>query len=156
MEFDRAVERKVAGSLREILIFTAHQAHPCTFADVEADGDAQKKLNAFKAKATDGRVRKEFRSVEELRTLVSDALHEYLRRERASQPAASTVSTPQTSIVHNLPSLQPFFGREDELRKIARAAFGKCPANPRLQRAAAASRTERREPRRADNRCGGR
>ena len=29
--------------------------------------------------------------------------------------------TPRTSIPHNLPSLQPFFGREDELRKIADA-----------------------------------
>jgi tetratricopeptide (TPR) repeat protein len=29
--------------------------------------------------------------------------------------------TPPTSIPHNLPSLQPFFGREDELRKIADA-----------------------------------
>jgi tetratricopeptide (TPR) repeat protein len=29
--------------------------------------------------------------------------------------------TPRTSIPHNLPSLQPFFGREEELRKIADA-----------------------------------
>jgi len=29
--------------------------------------------------------------------------------------------TPRTSIPHNLPSLQPFFGRQDELRKIADA-----------------------------------
>jgi hypothetical protein len=33
----------------------------------------------------------------------------------------STVSTPNISVPHNLPSLQPFFGREDELRKIADA-----------------------------------
>lgn len=31
------------------------------------------------------------------------------------------VDTPRTSIPHNLPSLQPFFGREDELKKIADA-----------------------------------
>jgi tetratricopeptide (TPR) repeat protein len=30
-------------------------------------------------------------------------------------------STPRTSVAHNLPALQPFFGREDELRKIADA-----------------------------------
>jgi tetratricopeptide (TPR) repeat protein len=30
-------------------------------------------------------------------------------------------STPRTSIPHNLPSLQPFFGREEELKKIADA-----------------------------------
>ncbi|HKU76789.1 MAG TPA: tetratricopeptide repeat protein [Pyrinomonadaceae bacterium] len=34
---------------------------------------------------------------------------------------ALIVITPQTSIPHNLPSLQPFFGREYELRKIAEA-----------------------------------
>lgn len=32
-----------------------------------------------------------------------------------------TDDTPRTSIPHNLPSLQPFFGREEELRKIADA-----------------------------------
>ena len=32
-----------------------------------------------------------------------------------------TDDTPSTSIPHNLPSLQPFFGREEELRKIADA-----------------------------------
>lgn len=32
-----------------------------------------------------------------------------------------TSDTPRTSIPHNLPSLQPFFGREEELRKIADA-----------------------------------
>lgn len=34
---------------------------------------------------------------------------------------STTDSTPHTSIPHNLPSLQPFFGREDELKKIADA-----------------------------------
>jgi len=32
-----------------------------------------------------------------------------------------TSNTPRTSIPHNLPSLQPFFGREEELKKIADA-----------------------------------
>jgi len=32
-----------------------------------------------------------------------------------------TGDTPRTSIPHNLPSLQPFFGREEELRRIADA-----------------------------------
>ena len=38
-----------------------------------------------------------------------------------STDPVTTASTPRTSIPHNLPSLQPFFGREDELRKIADA-----------------------------------
>lgn len=117
MEFDRAVERKVAGKLREILIFTAHKDHPCTVEDVEADKDAQKKLAAFKTKAASGRVRKEFRSAEELRRLVGDALHELLRRERIS----ADTKPPTTSIPNNLPRLQPFFGRSEELERIKEA-----------------------------------
>lgn len=119
MEFDRAIERKTEGKLREILIFTAHKDHPFTFEDIEADKDAQKSLTKFKRKAADGRVRKEFKSPEELRRLVSEALHHFLQRDR-SEGAVAT-STPQTSIPHNLPSLQPFFGRENELKKIADA-----------------------------------
>lgn len=117
MEFDRAVARKASGDLREILVFTAHKDHPCNFEDVEADKDAQRKLAAFKTKAATGRVRKEFRSVEELGRLVSDALHEFLRREglKVDNKALST-STP-----NNLPRLQPFFGRDAELKTIREA-----------------------------------
>lgn len=121
MEFDRAVERKATGDLREILIFTAHKNHPCTVEDVEADKDAQKKLTAFKAKAASGRVRKEFRSVEELRRLVSEALHEFLRREHAKADTTRDVKPPSTSIPNNLPRLQPFFGRDAELKTIREA-----------------------------------
>jgi tetratricopeptide (TPR) repeat protein len=52
-----------------------------------------------------------------LRRQVGDALRDFLRRESES----ASGETPRTSISHNLPSLQPFFGREDELRKIADA-----------------------------------
>lgn len=81
MEFDRAIKRQADGELREILIFSAHKDHACKVEDVEADKDAQKKLTAFKTKAAAGRVRQEYRSVEELRRLVTQALHEFLRRE---------------------------------------------------------------------------
>ncbi|HEY3863494.1 MAG TPA: TIR and AAA domain-containing protein, partial [Verrucomicrobiae bacterium] len=41
---------------------------------------------------------------------------------KAPHPAVTSAnSSPCTSIPHNLPSLQPFFGREEELRKIADA-----------------------------------
>lgn len=121
MEFDHAVERKEKGKLREILIFTAHKEHPFTFKDVEADKDAQKNLTKFKTKAAKDRQRKEFRSVEELQRHVGDALREFLRREREIEVSAQSGDTPRTLIPHNLPSLQPFFGREDELKKIADA-----------------------------------
>src|ERR1043165_2829775 len=66
MEFDHASERKAEGKLREILVFIAHDNHPFTARDVEANEVAQEKLSKFKARAAEGRVRKEFKSAEEL------------------------------------------------------------------------------------------
>ena len=121
MEFDRAVDRKAAGNLREILIFAAHKDHPCTVEDVEADRDAQQKLTAFKTKAGTGRIRKEFQSVEELRRLVSEALRELLQREQSALLASSFDVRPSTTTPNNLPRLQPFFGRAAELATIREA-----------------------------------
>src|SRR6185436_2521208 len=36
-------------------------------------------------------------------------------------PTVNTDTAPRTTIPHNLPSLQPFFGRQDELRRVAEA-----------------------------------
>lgn len=47
MEFDRALERKQRGNLKEILIFVMHDDHPTTRRDVEADAIAQEKLKKF-------------------------------------------------------------------------------------------------------------
>ncbi len=49
------------------------------------------------------------------------ALNEGRPKDYYTKPIMTTDSRPRTSIPHNLPSLQPFFGREDELRKIADA-----------------------------------
>ena len=121
LEFDRAVQRKADGKLRELLIFTAHDDHPFTKKDIEADTTAQAKLAAFKARACDGRVKKDFSSAEELQRLVSDALHEFKQRQRDSDIRHSRFPILHSPIPHNLPTLQPFFGREDELKKIADA-----------------------------------
>ncbi len=114
MEFDRAVERKTCGKPREILISTAHDDHPVTKKDVEVGEAAQEKLAALKTKACTGRVRKEFKSVEELRRLVSEALREFQLRQQSASHSS-------TLIPHNLPTLQPFFGREEDLKRIADA-----------------------------------
>jgi tetratricopeptide (TPR) repeat protein len=121
MEFDQAVKRKAEANLREILIFTAHNNHPFTRNDVEVEQGAQEKLAAFKTKAVSGRGRKEFNSVEELRRLVSEALHEFLLRAQATNATRSETQPPSTSIKNNLPRLQPFFGREAELANIRAA-----------------------------------
>jgi tetratricopeptide (TPR) repeat protein len=47
------------------------------------------------------------------------AINEGLSKNHYTMPPSG--EAPRTSIPHNLPSLQPFFGREDELKKIADA-----------------------------------
>lgn len=49
------------------------------------------------------------------------AINEGKPKDHYTKPAVSNGATPRTSIPHNLPSLQPFFGRETELSKIADA-----------------------------------
>lgn len=49
------------------------------------------------------------------------ALNEGLPKDHYTKPVVVVAAAPRTSIPHNLPSLQPFFGREDELRTIADA-----------------------------------
>lgn len=49
------------------------------------------------------------------------AINEGLPKDHYTKPVVGSGETPRTSIPHNLPSLQPFFGREDELKKIADA-----------------------------------
>jgi tetratricopeptide (TPR) repeat protein len=116
MEFNHAVERKAEGTLREILVFTAHKEHAFTADDIEANEVAQEKLRQFKARAADGRVRKEFKSAEELHRLILHALDEFKSRQHATDARPA-----QTSIPNNLPRLQPFFGREAELAQIREA-----------------------------------
>jgi tetratricopeptide (TPR) repeat protein len=60
---------------------------------------------------------------EQFATLILErlALNEGLPKDHYLDPIVATDSTARTSIPHNLPSLQPFFGREDELKKIADA-----------------------------------
>ncbi|MBV8856159.1 MAG: DUF4062 domain-containing protein [Acidobacteria bacterium] len=115
MEFNHAVARKAEGRLQEVLVFTAHKKHAFTADDIEADTLAQEKLSKFKTRAAAGRVRKEFKSAEELHRLVYQALSEFKSRQQG------TVEPPRTLIPNNLPRLQPFFGREEELAHIREA-----------------------------------
>ena len=75
MEFDRALERGIP-----ILVFLMHDEHPITFKMVDTSKAAQKKLDALKARASKGRVRAEFKSSEDLRSLVLHALSDLKER----------------------------------------------------------------------------
>ena len=117
MEFNRAIERQTQGKLQEILIFTAHKEHRFTADDIEADKNAQAALRKFKDRASSGRVRKEFQSVEELRRLVTEALHE-LKARRAVTVAPSPGPS---AIPSNLPGGyigRLFLGRDDFLERL--------------------------------------
>ncbi|MEK6259468.1 MAG: DUF4062 domain-containing protein [Planctomycetota bacterium] len=124
MEFNHALERKERGELKEILIFVMHEDHPVTKGDIEVDASAQVKLRKFKERASTGRVRKEFKSGEELRGLVMHALADFKRRlppTTNDKLAMAEVRNPTTTTPNNLPRLHSFYGRADELKKIAEA-----------------------------------
>ena len=60
---------------------------------------------------------------EQFATLILErlALNEGKPKDHYTKLAPTTAPAPRTSIPHNLPALQPFFGREEELQKIADA-----------------------------------
>ncbi|HEX3149955.1 MAG TPA: tetratricopeptide repeat protein [Gemmataceae bacterium] len=63
------------------------------------------------------------KTAEQFATLILErlAINEGLPKNHYTKPPPASGDTPRTTIPHNLPSLQPFFGREDELAKIADA-----------------------------------
>jgi tetratricopeptide (TPR) repeat protein len=60
---------------------------------------------------------------EQFATLILErlALNEGHPKDHYTKPVSASAPVLKTDIPHNLPTLQPFFGREDELRKIADA-----------------------------------
>lgn len=90
-----------------------HRVMPSRFEYAHADGLSH--ASAF--------VELDNKTPEEFATLILErlALNEGLPKDHYTRPVVASGDTPRTSIPHNLPSLQPFFGREEELRKIADA-----------------------------------
>ena len=70
-----------------------------------------------------GFIELDHKAPDEFVTLILErlALNEGRPKNHYTTPAVVVASAPKTSIPHNLPSLQPFFGREDELKTIADA-----------------------------------
>lgn len=70
-----------------------------------------------------GFIELDHKTPDEFVTLILErlALNEGQSKDRYTKPAVVTASVPRTDIPHNLPRLQPFFGRENELAKIADA-----------------------------------
>ncbi|MEQ1511285.1 MAG: tetratricopeptide repeat protein [Lysobacteraceae bacterium] len=70
-----------------------------------------------------GFIELDHKTPDEFVTLILErlALNEGHPKDHYTKPATVAASAPKTLIPHNLPALQPFFGREDELKKIADA-----------------------------------
>ena len=90
-----------------------HRVMPSRFEYAQADG----------LSPASGFIELDNKTPEQFATLILErlALNEGKPKDHYTKPVAASGDTPRTSIPHNLPSLQPFFGREEELRKIADA-----------------------------------
>ena len=134
MEFNRALERKQRGELKDILIFVMHDDHPIRARDKEDGPEAQEKLRRLKDRASAHRVRVAFSSAEDLRGLVLQSLSETLRRFEETKPDAKPSelakldlhpanvipTTPQPYIAHPYSLLQTaqVIGRQAELNLL--------------------------------------
>jgi hypothetical protein len=76
IEFNRALSRRIP-----ILIFLSHKDHSLVIEQVECSEESQRKLDVLKERACKGRGRREFRSPDELRAHVIQALADLKQRE---------------------------------------------------------------------------
>jgi tetratricopeptide (TPR) repeat protein len=90
-----------------------HRVMPSRFQHALADGLAP----------TAGFIELDHKTPEQFATLILErlALNEGKPKDHYTKPLSASAPVLKTDIPHNLPTLQPFFGREDELRKIADA-----------------------------------
>ena len=90
-----------------------YRVMPSRFEHAQADGLAP----------TAGFIELDHKTPEQFATLILErlALNEGHPKDHYTKPVSASAPALKTDIPHNLPTLQPFFGREDELRKIADA-----------------------------------
>jgi tetratricopeptide (TPR) repeat protein len=111
MEFNRAVERG-----KTILVFLMDDKHQVTKGDVEVSKVAERKLKKFKARASKGRVHQKFKSPDDLRAKIIQALADLTSRLKP-EPGQRSLSA-----LHQLPSAPAAFtGREQELQDLEKA-----------------------------------
>lgn len=110
MEFNRALLRKAEGKLKEILIFVMHDKHQVNRSDVETGEEACRKLKAFKERASDGRIRAEFTSPDDLRGKVTQALAAFVKRQ--GDGAAKTPALPSSEDAP-IPTAPAFYAEPD-------------------------------------------
>jgi hypothetical protein len=99
MEYNRAVERGIP-----LLVFAIHNDHPLTITMVEADKDAQAKLNKLKERACQVRGRMEFRSPVELRSHIIQSLGALLKEEEATHQEQRAPSFHPPNLIPTAPA----------------------------------------------------
>lgn len=140
LEFERAAARGIP-----CLIFLMSAEHPVLPRDVETTPGAQEKLAALKARASKGRICKEFKSAEDLRSQVIDALSQWKQKqERASDkksvpsfhPPSHIPQSPKPYVAHPYVLLQTksVIGRRAELNELTdwSTKNEKVPADTRI------------------------
>jgi len=124
LEFERATARGIP-----CLIFLMSAEHPVLARDVETTPGAQERLAAFKASASKGRICREFKSAEDLRSQVIDALSHWKQEQQRpsnEKPAHSLHSpshipqAPKPYVAHPYVLLQTknVIGRREELNEL--------------------------------------
>ena len=90
-----------------------YRVMPSRFEHAQADGLAP----------TAGFIELDHKTPEQFAALILErlALNEGHPKDHYTKPVSASAPVLKTDIPHNLPTLQPFFGREDELKKIADA-----------------------------------
>lgn len=138
MEFNHAVERKKRGELKEILVFVAHDDHSIRAKDKEDGTQAQRKLKAFKKRASSRRGRLEFKSKDELHSQVIQSLAALKSRLAPDSPVTPPVHSAEKPTLPIPPALyaepdyigsHTFVGREAELQALNDWAAKADPTN---------------------------
>ncbi len=136
MEFNRALERKNSGELKEILIFLIDEDHPIRARDKEDGETAQNKLKAFKERASKGRVVLSFKSKEELREQIARSLAAFMARTDTGRVTAPTPASgnpiPKPPVFYAEPNFivaNRFIGRASQLNELSDWAKPENPDN---------------------------
>lgn len=111
LEFDRAVERKASGQLKELLIFIMDESVDVSPANIEMADKAQKKLKAFKERASTKRVVGFFKSTEDLQRQISEALAAFNLRTTVEPDSKSFVVHKVT--ISTIPVPPAFYAKPD-------------------------------------------
>jgi tetratricopeptide (TPR) repeat protein len=112
LEFDRALERKASGKLKEILIFIMDESVKVSPADIEMSDVAQQKLKAFRERASKKRVVGFFKSTEDLQRQISEALAAFKLRHITNAPPPESFK-PHSSTISSIPTPPDFYAAPD-------------------------------------------